>query len=232
MTSDFPEAAAAVGLDVDLTRPLGSLSGGQAARASLVAVLLSHYDVLLLDEPTNNLDARGSISCRLRPLAHRAGPHCEPRPRVPRRGDDQRRRARPAPAAHRLLRPAPTAPSSPSAPGVGDRRGMPTRRMPVPATPLWHRHANAMSGLTRVVAACLPAARRTSTSERSTRHEQTGRQQRGRESSGLPTASRSWSSPGRSGSCATPSPRARPPPTSSPRSPTQSFVVDRSPLAP
>ena len=35
------------------------LSGGQAARASLVAVLLSHYDVLLLDEPTNNLDARG-----------------------------------------------------------------------------------------------------------------------------------------------------------------------------
>ncbi|HEX5968365.1 MAG TPA: ATP-binding cassette domain-containing protein, partial [Intrasporangium sp.] len=55
----LPEVAAKVGLDVDPDRPLGSLSGGQAARASLVAVLLSHYDVLLLDEPTNNLDARG-----------------------------------------------------------------------------------------------------------------------------------------------------------------------------
>jgi ATPase subunit of ABC transporter with duplicated ATPase domains len=55
----LPEVAAKVGLDVELLRPLGSLSGGQAARASLVAVLLSHYDVLLLDEPTNNLDARG-----------------------------------------------------------------------------------------------------------------------------------------------------------------------------
>ena len=55
----LPEVAATVGLDVEPTRPLGSLSGGEAARASLVAVLLSHYDVLLLDEPTNNLDARG-----------------------------------------------------------------------------------------------------------------------------------------------------------------------------
>ena len=51
--------AAQVGLDVDPDRPLGSLSGGQTARAALVAVLLSRYDVLLLDEPTNNLDARG-----------------------------------------------------------------------------------------------------------------------------------------------------------------------------
>ncbi|EWT04520.1 heme ABC transporter ATP-binding protein, partial [Intrasporangium chromatireducens Q5-1] len=55
----LPEVAARIGLDVDPTRPLGSLSGGQAARASLVTVLLSQYDVLLLDEPTNNLDARG-----------------------------------------------------------------------------------------------------------------------------------------------------------------------------
>jgi ATPase subunit of ABC transporter with duplicated ATPase domains len=51
--------AARVGLDVDPSRPLGTLSGGQAARACLVAVLLSQYDVLLLDEPTNNLDSRG-----------------------------------------------------------------------------------------------------------------------------------------------------------------------------
>ena len=55
----LPEVAASVGLDVDPHRPLGSLSGGQAARACLVAVLLSRYDVLLLDEPTNDLDAHG-----------------------------------------------------------------------------------------------------------------------------------------------------------------------------
>ncbi|MGO4661159.1 ABC-F family ATP-binding cassette domain-containing protein [Terrabacter sp. 2TAF16] len=55
----LPEVAARVGLDVASDRPLGTLSGGQAARACLVAVLLSQYDVLLLDEPTNDLDARG-----------------------------------------------------------------------------------------------------------------------------------------------------------------------------
>ena len=36
-----------------------SLSGGQAARASLASVLLSRYDVFLLDEPTNDLDFAG-----------------------------------------------------------------------------------------------------------------------------------------------------------------------------
>ncbi|GAB3443390.1 ABC-F family ATP-binding cassette domain-containing protein [Phycicoccus ginsengisoli] len=56
----LPEVAERVGLVVDAGRALGSLSGGQAARASLVAVLLSRYDVLLLDEPTNNLDRRGT----------------------------------------------------------------------------------------------------------------------------------------------------------------------------
>ncbi len=55
----LPAVAAAAGLDVEATRPLGSLSGGEAARATLVAVLLSRHDVLLLDEPTNDLDARG-----------------------------------------------------------------------------------------------------------------------------------------------------------------------------
>ena len=35
------------------------LSGGQMARASLAAVLLSRFDVLLLDEPTNDLDLDG-----------------------------------------------------------------------------------------------------------------------------------------------------------------------------
>ena len=55
----LPEVAARVGLRVEPDRPLGSLSGGQAARAALVAVLLSRHDVLLLDEPTNDLDALG-----------------------------------------------------------------------------------------------------------------------------------------------------------------------------
>jgi ATPase subunit of ABC transporter with duplicated ATPase domains len=55
----LPVVAAQVGLDVSPDRPLGTLSGGQTARAALVAILLSRYDVLLLDEPTNNLDARG-----------------------------------------------------------------------------------------------------------------------------------------------------------------------------
>lgn len=55
----LPGVAGRVGLDVDPHRALGTLSGGQVARACLVAVLLSQYDVLLLDEPTNNLDDRG-----------------------------------------------------------------------------------------------------------------------------------------------------------------------------
>ena len=53
------EVLAALDLDADLDRPLGSLSGGQAARAGLASILVSRYDVLLLDEPTNNLDADG-----------------------------------------------------------------------------------------------------------------------------------------------------------------------------
>jgi ATPase subunit of ABC transporter with duplicated ATPase domains len=36
-----------------------ALSGGQLARASLAAILLSRHDVLLLDEPTNDLDLDG-----------------------------------------------------------------------------------------------------------------------------------------------------------------------------
>ncbi|MGH3614013.1 MAG: ABC-F family ATP-binding cassette domain-containing protein [Pseudonocardia sp.] len=53
------EVAATVGLGVGLGTPMTGLSGGQAARAGLAALLLSRYDVLLLDEPTNDLDLDG-----------------------------------------------------------------------------------------------------------------------------------------------------------------------------
>ena len=42
-------------LDLDMR----ALSGGQAARANLAAILLARFDVFLLDEPTNDLDFAG-----------------------------------------------------------------------------------------------------------------------------------------------------------------------------
>jgi len=61
--ADLDERAEAVaddvGLGVALDTPMTALSGGQAARAGLAAMLLSRYDVLLLDEPTNDLDLDG-----------------------------------------------------------------------------------------------------------------------------------------------------------------------------
>jgi len=42
-----------------LDRPVATLSGGNAARVGLAALLLARFDVFLLDEPTNNLDFAG-----------------------------------------------------------------------------------------------------------------------------------------------------------------------------
>ncbi|GAA4984700.1 ABC-F family ATP-binding cassette domain-containing protein [Kineococcus glutinatus] len=53
------EVAADLRLDVSLAQPMTTLSGGQAARAGLAALLLSRFDVFLLDEPTNDLDLDG-----------------------------------------------------------------------------------------------------------------------------------------------------------------------------
>ncbi|MDX6536003.1 MAG: hypothetical protein QOD37_344, partial [Gaiellales bacterium] len=50
---------AELGLEVSLEAEMTTLSGGEAARAGLASLLLSHYDVFLLDEPTNDLDLDG-----------------------------------------------------------------------------------------------------------------------------------------------------------------------------
>ena len=48
-----------LGLDVGPDASMTALSGGQAARVALAALLLSRFDVVLLDEPTNDLDLDG-----------------------------------------------------------------------------------------------------------------------------------------------------------------------------
>ena len=55
----IPPMLADLGLDTRPDAPMTSLSGGQAARAALAALLLSRFDVVLLDEPTNDLDLAG-----------------------------------------------------------------------------------------------------------------------------------------------------------------------------
>ena len=60
---DFEPRARAVLTDVGLgprtDQELRTLSGGEAAKAALAAILLARFDVFLLDEPTNNLDFAG-----------------------------------------------------------------------------------------------------------------------------------------------------------------------------
>ncbi|PCN46886.1 heme ABC transporter ATP-binding protein [Curtobacterium sp. 'Ferrero'] len=56
------ELGLAVGADEDGVGPeslMTALSGGQAARVGLAALLLSRFDIVLLDEPTNDLDLDG-----------------------------------------------------------------------------------------------------------------------------------------------------------------------------
>ena len=55
----LPPVMAELGLDVGPDALMTSLSGGQAARAALAALLLSRFDLVLLDEPTNDLDLAG-----------------------------------------------------------------------------------------------------------------------------------------------------------------------------
>ncbi|TQJ07624.1 ATPase subunit of ABC transporter with duplicated ATPase domains [Lapillicoccus jejuensis] len=55
----LPAVLGELGLDVGPDALMTSLSGGQAARVALAALLLSRFDVVLLDEPTNDLDLAG-----------------------------------------------------------------------------------------------------------------------------------------------------------------------------
>ena len=59
----LPAVLAELGLDGDSVRPestpMTALSGGQAARVGLAALMLSRFDIALLDEPTNDLDLDG-----------------------------------------------------------------------------------------------------------------------------------------------------------------------------
>ncbi len=65
--------ASNMGIDERLLgRPLGTMSGGQAARAGLAAIALARHDVILLDEPTNHLDRDGLAKLRAM-LEARAG---------------------------------------------------------------------------------------------------------------------------------------------------------------
>ncbi|MGE2729622.1 ABC-F family ATP-binding cassette domain-containing protein [Mycolicibacterium vaccae] len=59
----IPAVLADLGLDSETvspgSTPMTTLSGGQAARVGLAALLLSRFDIVLLDEPTNDLDLDG-----------------------------------------------------------------------------------------------------------------------------------------------------------------------------
>ncbi|MBT2248949.1 ABC-F family ATP-binding cassette domain-containing protein [Arthrobacter sp. BHU FT2] len=55
----MPGVLAGLGLDTGADALMTGLSGGQAARVALAALLLSRFDVVLLDEPTNDLDLAG-----------------------------------------------------------------------------------------------------------------------------------------------------------------------------
>ena len=122
-----------------------ALSGGQAARAGLAALLLSRYDVLLLDEPTNDLDLDGleRLERFVAGLARRPAGGRQPRPGVPGPHGHPGRRAGPRPAAGRRLRRRLRQPTSPSARSRAGTRGRPTRSTTTSSAALKDRAADA-----------------------------------------------------------------------------------------
>jgi ABC-type multidrug transport system ATPase subunit len=63
------EIIRAVGLDPDLTRPVGQYSQGMRQRISLARALLHDPKILLLDEPFSNVDVHSAAEM-VRLLAH------------------------------------------------------------------------------------------------------------------------------------------------------------------
>lgn len=51
-------ALSARGLDIELSRKMTELSGGEAMRVMLAGIFFRHPDYVILDEPTNNLDSQ------------------------------------------------------------------------------------------------------------------------------------------------------------------------------
>jgi len=65
MAARLEEALGEVGLgELELTRDVASLSGGERTRLAIAGLLSQAPDLLLLDEPTNNLDREGRDAVR------------------------------------------------------------------------------------------------------------------------------------------------------------------------
>ena len=125
-----------------LDHDMSTLSGGQAARASLGAILLAQFDIFLLDEPTNDLDFDGLERLEGFLDALGRGDGRVARPRLPRAHDHERARARradaPRPRVRRRLARVPR----------GARHGAASRRRGLRGVPVEARRARRPRSLT------------------------------------------------------------------------------------
>ena len=136
-----------LGLDVGPDALMTALSGGQAARVALAALLLSRFDVVLLDEPTNDLDLDGLGAARgVRPGAARRRRAGLARPRVPGPLRDPRSWSSTSRRARSRSTTAATTPSSRSERSHGATRARPTSSTPAPGRTSCSGRARSASG--------------------------------------------------------------------------------------
>ena len=206
----LPQVAAQLGLEAHPDRPLGTLSGGQAARAALASVLLSRYDVLLLDEPTNNLDASG-LALMVDFVTGHDGPCWSPATTATSSTASPRASSSSTwPSGASATTPADGPTSTGPASSSGGRHARPSRSTPRRATASSARAASAPTGPTRDVAT---SARRDEP-DKNIREKFRARADRqdakaARVRRAVDRLSRSSTSRARSGSCATRSTPAR-----------------------